>query len=253
MASALVRKWLLLGTVGAFISGVSILIMPICLNVALCLEARPELTEELPYPSILDELRMPYIPLTVIGVFVILLTLGFCLLGAGIVEGGALFRTAHLISLARRKPDVPLNVLMEEVPLLSCGELAGLILVLFSGVIAIICVSAGLSATICEFALPLDTNLNSLLLIIVPIFLLVSAYFFGSLRGWIGGVGGLLSALSGITTSLVPPSYCLIRVGLYYLIGVGMVLMGVALHLQSKAVLTPPSQSRPKRDLFAVS
>ena len=251
MASALVRKWLLLGTVGAFISGVSILIMPICLNVALCLEARPELMEEPPYPSILDELRMPYIFLTVICVFILLLTLGFGLLGVGIGGGGALLRTAHLVSLARRKPDAPLNVLMEEVPLLSCGEAAGLVLVFFSGAIAATCVSAGLSATICELALPL--NSLPVFLLVFSIFLLVSAYFFGSPRGWVGGVGGLLSALSGITTSLVPPSYCPIRVGLYYLIGVGMVLMGVALHLQSKAVLTPPSQSRPKRDLFAVS
>ena len=74
MASALVRKKLLLGTVGAFISGVIIFIMPICLNVVLkaCLEARLELMEGLPYLSIYDP-SMLYMLLVVISVFVILL------------------------------------------------------------------------------------------------------------------------------------------------------------------------------------
>ena len=67
--------------------------------------------------------------------------------------------------------------------------------------------------------------------------LLALIYFFGSPSGWLGGIGGLLIFISAITSILIP--------SLQYLTGVGMILMGIALFLQSKAAPAPPPVMAP--------
>jgi len=77
-----------------------------------------------------------------------------------------------------------------------------------------------------------------------PFTILSLIYFFGSPRGWLGSIGGLLVFISAVADSLprlfiilpLPPlrSSALIPPP-QYLSGVGMILMGIALFLQSRA------------------
>ncbi|RLF10771.1 MAG: hypothetical protein DRJ69_02705, partial [Thermoprotei archaeon] len=67
--------------------------------------------------------------------------------------------------------------------------------------------------------------------------ILALVYFFGSPKGWLGGIGGLL-AFIGIIASIRIPQ-------LYYLSGIGTIMMGISFLLQSRAAEVIPAAPAP--------
>ena len=223
MASAPTEaKLLLVGTIGAIVSGVINFIMPSYLksvrNTFWDAMQGAEVPEDVAR-AVANAAYMLSVLYIIVGIFIFLFAIG-------LIGGGRLFKKSSGTASGVFGLLAGLGAIIWGAGLVT---FANLLLRYVEGAASVKELSrSALMAGMGFFTYSICNFLSGLLALI---------YFFGSPSGWSGGIGGLLIFISAITSIFIP--------SLEYLTGVGMILMGIALFLQSKIAQAPPPAEAP--------